>query len=315
MDENLKKSTLTLSSINSRKTEIDDIHREIFGYIDKNETGKEIKIEGVKDELTNTYEKLSAEIDDAQILVESLKSEYIKNYSDFEQNHKIRYEEIQKEITKLLPNALTAGLSSAFSKKKEEEVQASVKLQKRFSTGIYLLLFISLLPVTLSIFFLIQKVSLQEVIFRLPRLVLAIIPMYIPALWIAYSASKKLNLSKRLIEEYAHKEVLSRTYEGLSNQITNISDKDRSDELKIRLLTNFLQVSSENPGKLISNYETSDHPIIEALEQSYKLQVAFEKLEGIPGLGKIAAVLEKNAKKKLEDKAEKIGKILMPEEN
>ena len=108
---------------------------------------------------------------------------------------------------------------------------------------------------------------------------------------------------------------MSRTYEGLSNQISNIGDKDQSEELKVRLLTNFLQASSENPGKLISNYETSDHPIMEALEQSYKLQIAFEKLDGIPGLGKVAALLEKSAKKKLVEKAEKIEKALSDEKN
>jgi len=65
---------------------------------------------------------------------------------------------------------------------------------------------------------------------------------------------------------------------------------------------NFLQASSENPGKLISNYETSDHPIMEALEQSYKLQIVIDKLAGIPGLGKIADILDKSSKIKLNDK-------------
>ena len=108
---------------------------------------------------------------------------------------------------------------------------------------------------------------------------------------------------------------MSRTYEGLSNQITSIENRDQSEELKVRLLTNFLQASSENPGKLISNYETSDHPVMEALEQSYKLQIAIEKLADIPGLGKIAAILEKSAKRKLEEKTEKIEKALSDEKN
>src|SRR5690606_6014691 len=134
-----------------------------------------------------------------------------------------------------------------------------------------------------------------------PRMVLAIIPMYIPILWFTYSANKKLNLSKRLIEEYAHKEVLSKTYEGLSKQINNLDNDEQTSELKYRLLSNFLQVTSENPGKLISNYESSDHPVMEALEQSYKFQLAIDKLDGIPGLGKVAAILESNSKKKLEE--------------
>ncbi len=161
--------------------------------------------------------------------------------------------------------SLTAGLSSAFSSKKEEEVASSEKLQKRFNQGINLMIGVSLIPVAVSVFFLFKGISFEEVILRLPRIVLAIIPMYIPVLWFTYSANKKLNLSKRLIEEYAHKEVLSRTYEGLSTQIDSLKNPEQSKDLRFRLLSNFLQVSSENPGKLISNYETSDHPVMEAL--------------------------------------------------
>jgi len=315
IEENQKKSSITLNAINTRKTEIDDLHREIFGYTAENETGEKIDVDGSKNELEKAFDKLIEELSAAQKQVDTLKNEYANNYLDFEKTHKSKYEIIIEEIRKLLPNALTAGLSSAFSKKKEDEVAASIQLQKRFMYGIYMLIVVSILPVVVSIIFLVQKVSLEDVIFRLPRLVLAIIPMYIPALWVTYSASKKINLSKRLIEEYAHKEVLSRTYEGLSNQITSIGNRDQSEELKVRLLTNFLQASSENPGKLISNYETSDHPVMEALEQSYKLQIAIEKLADIPGLGKIAAILEKSAKRKLEEKTEKIEKALSNEKN
>ncbi|WP_176454192.1 hypothetical protein [Siphonobacter sp. BAB-5385] len=170
-----------------------------------------------------------------------------------------------------------------------------------------------MIPLVISILFLLQGFKLEDVIMKSPRLVLAIIPMYIPILWFTYSASKKMNLSKRLIEEYAHKEVLSKTYEGLSTQISNIIDKDQSEELKVRLLSNFLQISSENPGKLISNYETSDHPIMEALEQSYKFQLTLERLEGIPGFGKLAAILESKSKNKLNHRKEKIENLLKDE--
>lgn len=201
---------------------------------------------------------------------------------------------------------MTAGLSSAFSKKKDDEEASSILLQKKFNLGIYFLIGISMIPLGISVYFIIENVKLLEVINRIPRLVLAIIPMYIPALWFTISASKKLNLSKRLIEEYSHKEVLSRTYEGLSNQIANIQNPEQSEELKFRLLTNFLQVTSENPGKLISNYNTSDHPVMEALEQSYKFQLAIDKLDSIPGLGKISEFLGKKAKRLLDEKARKI---------
>lgn len=310
IEENQKKSSITLNSINARKTEIDDLHREIFGYKDVNEAGEEIFVEGIKVQLERTYEELTEGILASQEKVNTLNNDYVAKYNEFVNSYKNKYEEIVTEISGLLPNALTAGLSSAFSKKKEDEVESSKQLQKRFSQGIYLLIGISILPVIVSLAFLFDEKKLEEVVMLLPRIVLAIVPMYIPALWITYSASKKLNLSKRLIEEYAHKEVLSRTYEGLSKQISHIKDNDQSEELRVRLLTNFLQASSENPGKLISNYETSDHPVMEALEQSYKFQIAIDKLADIPGLGKISAILERSAKNKIDPKAEKIKQAL-----
>ncbi len=155
---------------------------------------------------------------------------------------------------------------------------------------------VSLIPFYVSIRALIDNVEMAEVILRMPRLVVAILPLYIPVLWIAYSSNKKLNLSKRLIEEYTHKEVLSKTFEGLSTQILNIKDSEVSSDLSNRLLYNILEVSSENPGKLISDYNKSDHPLMDALDKSVKLANAVERLTKIPGLSKLVSVLDKKAK-------------------
>ena len=313
-EENFKKSGSTLNHINNRKEEIDDLHRELFGYTEK-DGEEEIVIEGLRSKLQGTYNKLEKNLGASLENIGKLETKYKNSYSSFESSYKSRYKKINDDIEALLPAALTAGLSSAFSKKKEDEVELSLKLQKRFTYGIYGLIGASMIPVFVSIVFLWQNIELVEVINRIPRLVLAIVPLYIPILWFTYSANKKLNLSKRLIEEYSHKEVLSRTYEGLSKQIEGLEDPNQSEELRFRLLSSFLQVSSENPGKLISNYEASDHPVMEALEQSYKFQIAIDKLEGVPGLGKVAALLEKNAKKKLQVKEEKIKQTLESERN
>ena len=110
-----------------------------------------------------------------------------------------------------------------------------------------------------------------------------------------------MNLSNRLIEEYTHKEVLSKTFEGLSKQINNLENDSIAKELRVKLLYNVLEVSSENPGKLISDYAKSDHPFEEALDKSVKLASAVHKLSDIPGFGKIVAVLDKKAKETMKD--------------
>lgn len=197
----------------------------------------------------------------------------------------------------MLPNALTAGLSYAFSEKKDDEDKAYERHKKQFGYGIVGLIIVSFIPFLISVFFLALEMKWEDVIDKAPRIVLAILPLYLPVLWLAFSSSKKMNLSKRLIEEYSHKEVLSKTFEGLSSQINSLEDNDISAELKIRLLQDFMQVYSENPGKLISNYETSDHPIMEVLAQSYKLESTVEKLKKIPGLDKVSRILESKSEK------------------
>lgn len=315
IESNVNKSKSGLSAINLKRKEIEEFYEELFGYNDVDEDGIEIRVDGLKHHLTDGFGDLADNIKKTEDRVAKIKSEYEEQFKDFEENHKSQYEQINSEISSLLPAALTAGLSSAFSSKKEQEENISIALQKRFSNGIKLLIMASIIPFIVSIVLLLQGEKFDQVIYKIPRIVLAILPMYIPILWFTYSANKKLNLSKRLIEEYAHKEVLSKTYEGLSKQINNLSSDEQTEELKYRLLSNFLQVTSENPGKLISNYEASDHPVMEALEQSYKFQVAIDKLEGVPGLGKVAAILEAKSKKRLDEKKETIIKGLQNSSN
>lgn len=304
IEENLKKSDAGLTIINNNIKKIDTFYLSIFGYDYKDDNGVNARVEGKKDELDDTYEDLKKKLVTSDEEITKLSDRYKMSYQNFEIEHKESYRDIVKEIESLLPNALTAGLSAAFSKKKNDEVKSSTKLQNRFFVGIAILTIISIIPFWAGKQFLDQGIALEEVIYKIPRLVLAIIPMYIPALWFTYSANKKLNLSKRLIEEYAHKEVLSKTYEGLSKQISNLENDEQTIELKYRLLSNFLQVTSENPGKLISNYQTSDHPIMEALEQSYKFQLTVDKLKGIPGLGSVAAFFNTKSKKSIREKEE-----------
>lgn len=312
-------------SIQTKKKEIDNVYRQIFGFSDTetNEDGEEIetKFEGLKEQLNSTYENLEENFSKLEKEINNIRKETLIGYNTFitekETNYQAKisnwnneYNSVLEKINKLLPNALTTGLSYAYSEKKESEVIDSEKFAKNFRHAAFGLIGMSLIPFLLSVFFIYEGKTLAQVIDYSPRFVLAIIPMYIPILWIAYSSNKKLNLSKRLIEEYTHKEVLSKTFEGLSHQINNIEDENVHTDLKIKLLYNILSVSSENPGKLISDYNKSDHPLMDALDKSASLSDAVEKLENIPGLSKIARILDNKAKRILKEQAEKVDDTL-----
>jgi hypothetical protein len=211
----------------------------------------------------------------------------------------------------LLPRALTAGLSAAYDEKKAEEEVSLKNYENSFQRAVIGLVAISLIPFLINVYlFLGLKLELLTIISDTPKLLFSIIPLYFPVLWIAYSSNKKMNLSKRLIEEYTHKGVLSKTFEGLSKQIDGVDEKVVSNELRTQLLFNLLSVNSENPGKLISDYNTSDHPLIDALNKSSKLAIAVEKLANIPGFSKLASNLEKRSKKILKKEDERITSVL-----
>lgn len=197
----------------------------------------------------------------------------------------------------MLPNALTAGLSHAYEAKKLDEVKNHEQLNKYFYYSIIAMVIVSLVPVMLSGVLLWQGKELTEVILDSPKMFMSVLPIYLPFLWLAFSNNKKVNLSKRLIEEYTHKEVLSKTYEGLSTQIQGVKDQEASSELKTKLLFNILEINAENPGKLISNYDKSDHPLMEALDRSSKLTDSIERLAKIPGFSRLASKLSEGSQK------------------
>jgi hypothetical protein len=316
--ETASKITATYNNLLKRKKEIDDLYFEIIGFEDENEeTGEVTKEKGIKDQLEQTYDQIKNEIEALkQDLLLFKKSEKENYKNDLSKNKEMlnermetlenEYNETSQKIRALLPDALTAGLSHAFSEKRKEEILDGKKLNTYFFLAILGLVLISLIPFIINMYMLREGKTLESIISDAPRIVLAILPLYIPFLWLAYFSNKRINLSKRLVEEYTHKEVLSKTFEGLSKQIESIEDEDMSEELRIKLLYNILDVSSENPGKLISDYNKADHPVMDVLEKSFKLSNAVDSLKKIPGMKKVAKILDERTASMLDAQANKI---------
>ncbi len=319
--ENESKSSQLIKSVTNRKIELQTLYNEILGYEDEDDEGNITIIKGSKQELLESLEGLEEKVIDYKEEFNNLE----KNTSERTTNllkvnsDKIslqinewegKYEKLNKKIEGLLPNAVTAGLSYAFSKKKEDEDKSYEKHKNQFGFGIAGMIMVSLIPFLISVFTLFGNDTLDTIINRAPKMVIAILPLYIPVLWLSISSNKKMNLSKRLIEEYAHKEVLSKTFEGLSKQINDLEEDNISKELKTKLLQDFLQMYSENPGKLISDYNKSDHPIMELLENSDKLDKTIQKIQRFPGLKKVADIIEKKSERKIVQATEAIERTL-----
>lgn len=312
--ENLKK---TLSDANSqneniksllthsmKKTaEFDELHKEIFGHNIEDSAGNTQRVDGLKDQLTKSYEELDSKIGSLDELVDtsiqavegrhdSLREAQRTEFASLLEGGKASLSEVSDQLKALLPGALAAGLSAAYESKKDEEASFLASHERSFKFAVYGLVAVSIIPFGVNCYLLMQGTELASVLKDTPRLVVSILPLYFPVLWLAYSANKRLNLSKRLIEEYTHKAVLGKTFSGLSNQIEGLAnDASVKDELRTRLLFNVLQVSAENPGKLITDYSKADHPLMDVLEKSARLSESVDALSKVPGLGAVARAL------------------------
>ncbi len=298
------KINATFANINKRKSEIDDLYYEVYGYDeDDPDTEESRHIDGLRDQLEHSFKQikddlssLKKEIVDFQKITKNEFNNELstckKTLDDTIKNSDTEYELILNKIKSLLPGALTTGLSHAYSEKREAEIKEIAKSDLSFNIALAGLVIVSIIPFGVSTYMMYQGKTLEAVILDIPRIVLAILPIYLPFLWLAYFSNKRINLSKRLVEEYTHKEVLSKTFEGLSSQIQEINNDQISTELKIKLLYNVLDASQENPGKLISDYNKADHPIIDVLDKSTKLTDSLEKLDKIPGMKSLLKILE-----------------------
>ena len=285
VEELQQKATLAHNQIIKRNSEIREVYNEIFGYDHKNEdTDESEHIDGMKDELEKSYGDLSDRIDELDERLSKLIEQTVEEHKTFIASENKESEELKNKIRSLLPDAMTAGLSHAYENKRGGEEIALNKHYNTFKWAITLLAITALVPIITGVAFIFQGKSLEQVILDTPRIVLCILPLYLPLFWFAIYANKSVNLSKRLIEEYSHKEVLSKTFEGLSKQVDNIKDDSMTNDLRVRLLYNIISASSENPGQLIKNYHGSDNPILNVLDKSISFKESLEKISYIPGV-------------------------------
>lgn len=302
-----------------RRATIEQIFLDINGREFKAEDGSVQREPGLRDSLEKTYEELSIKIEQLDsATAEEIKkitenhetslATLIENFEKLINDSKSRVDTVDNELKALLPGSLAAGLSAAYEAKTTNEVEAQKEYATNFRNSIYAMIAISLIPFSVDAYLLIEKgMDIISVINNTPKLILSIFPLYLPILWFAYSSNKKLNLSKRLIEEYTHKAVLGKTFSGLSNQIENLPhEASVKEELRTRLLFNLLQVSAENPGKLITDYNKTDHPFMEALEKSAKLSETVESLAKLPGFSALAEKLAAKSQKIINEQTQKV---------
>lgn len=273
---------------NAKYQDISKVHKLLWGYTKEN---GEV-VEGKKQELESTYEELEQKINATKAGADSFEKEYQEKCDSFLESAKSEAEALANGVRGLLPDAMTAGLSSAYLENRKTEEAEQQKQMGLFTKCIWGMMLLALLPIglNLGLWYKYDK-SLLDILAMLPRQIMCILPLYVPLFWLAIFANKRVNLSKRLIEEYKHKEAVSKTYEGLSRQISEIADEDASQELQKRLLFNTIMLSEKNPGELIKNFNRPDNPLFDMLNQGSRFADAMNKLASVPGIEQLIAMV------------------------
>lgn len=144
---NLNRTNTVYQTILAKKNEIDKFYDEFLGWEEIDETTNEKKVyEGKKIEIANAISSLEkrAEKWEEEFVqkkkwldeeTQKLVTTKQKDYQQLKKSAEESIEEIQTEIRRLLPNALTAGLSFAYSEKKQNEVAILEKYENNFKKG------------------------------------------------------------------------------------------------------------------------------------------------------------------------------------
>lgn len=104
------------------------------------------------------------------------------------------------------------------------------------------------------------------------------IPFYIPVIWFACHMNRLTAQSRRLMEEYSHKTVVTQTYTGLSEQIDVLSKKglESAKELSGNLLSRTISVICTNPNHALDKVK-SPTPISEVVDGAARVIAATGK--------------------------------------
>ena len=287
LQEKLDDFSSKYEDVNDKHSEISKLHSLLFGY-EKNDG--EI-VEGKKQELEKVYNELEQKIVSTKADAESFESDYKQRVTEFLSSAQTEANALSEKVRGLLPDAMTAGLSAAYLANRQMEEKDQNTQLGTFKRCIWGMMALALLPIAinLSLWRFCGK-SFMDILEMLPREMMYILPIYVPLFWLAIFANKRVNLSKRLIEEYKHKEAVSKTYEGLSKQIDELGDDAASRELRTRLLYNTVMLSEKNPGELIKNFNRPDNPLLDVLNQGAKFSEAVAKLKQVPGFDGIANI-------------------------
>jgi hypothetical protein len=192
--------------------------------------------------------------------------------------------DLHKKIEALLPGATSAGLASAFENEKRRFV-----LPQLVSVGIFVIAAIALAVIGSQH---LKDVATQAagtaitwdlVLRNIANRLLLVGPL----LWVGYVALRNFTTALRLQEDYAYKEVISRSFEGYKREMANLPPNVDVAPL-VRLCENVLTTIGQRPGRLYEGKHDDITPLTPLTSLTKDVLKAVNDLAAkIPGLQRL----------------------------
>ena len=161
-------------------------------------------------------------------------------------------EGLVERVNELLPGAASGALASSFNKRKADLKDTKVMWTVLFFVSIGLLVWAALYD---------RPETLPTELKGMYLYLLGRLPLIAPIIWLAYHTSQRSTQSVRLEEDYAHKEALSRSFEGYKNQIQELQNDgkipvgDDGGNALHQLITITIEALSKHPDRVYKGHK------------------------------------------------------------
>lgn len=179
-----------------------------------------------------------------------------------------RLEELEKQcaeqlktIIGLLPGATSAGLASAWDKRRQTFLKPHGRWQWVFVGSV-----ISLVALAVTGLWHVYHAGAAPTYDELLRLWLARLPVAGALVWLALYASRESALAKRLEEDYGYKSAIASCFEGFQKQMAEIEVGKSSESPLATLCENTLTTIATPPGRIYDGQKLTVSPTDELKE-------------------------------------------------
>jgi hypothetical protein len=243
--------TVALATVKNTLTELETMKTKAEGSAETFTAS----LKTLKDKADVDASALEAIFSKAALLEGNVES-YTKQIETLITDNQSRFVELSNKIEGLLPGATSARLASAFEGRKDAIVTSQLFWKWSFYTS---------LTVSVVVGYCLLSVYLplggdHATAVDWTQFVRGIVPRLLllsPLFWLAGFSARQLSVRFRLEEDYAHKEALSRAFEGYKREMTTMND---SGGAAANLANAVITALGEAPVRLYDSHISSDSP-------------------------------------------------------